>query len=155
MKRERGFRAAFWFALKGMSKRRAFKRPEEHLGDLVEDLDVVLDDVRWVRPGVLESCRVAIPCTCPSVTTLRGLTRAARALTKVMTTHFLLIADELGNATHSAAEKRRLERLAHASVDFHRVLLSLDWVEQSCERNDFARCDRCGADDTFRRLAEA
>ena len=153
IEREQGLRATSWFMLNGKLTRPAFEHLEEKLGDLVDDLDGLLEEVRAVRPGVLESWQVAIPCTCPSLTTLRGLSRAARALGKV--TQSTLTAGELASASHSAADRKRLERLAGASLNNSAVPPSLDWIERECGHRDFARCDRCSADDLFRRVAAA
>ena len=152
---ERGLRAAFRHLLLYRWKGHAFRDLQEELQDASVDLERLLEDARRVRPELLDRCQVAIPCTCPSLSTLHGLNRAVRALTETISAQFTLVKDAPGSPDRSALEKKRLERITSVYANDYRIASHLEWVWQEAGRRDFTECDRCGALDRFRVRFEA
>ena len=148
---ERGFLGALRYLTGGPGRILSFRRLRDQLQEAVAETDVLLAVARRIDPDSPGRNQAAIPCTCPSLATIRAVNRAVRAVGQAIATPYKPGTADVNRTTRSGAADRQIKRLGGAGAgNYFGVRSALDWTRREVDAEDVTRCEECGAPDVFK-----
>ena len=152
---ERGFLGALRYLTGGAGRILSFRRLRDQLQEAVAETDVLLAVARRIDPDSPGRSQAAIPCTCPSLATMRAVNRAVRAVGQAIATPYKLGTADANRTTRSGAADRQIKRLGGAGAgNYSGVRYAPDWTQREVDAEDVTRCEECGASDVFKGVVQ-